>query len=344
MHNRSPRQIGYFVALVSALSIVFLVWLDIVTGPDVHIGLYYPVPVLFTAWYSGRRLGIVLALLCIVAWLFRDLHHGILYANLTYAYPNAVIKMPLLFTAVCLVSHFHELQKKLSLMVDQRTRSLRDLTLRLSQAEEIERDRLAHDVHDSLGQSLTLLKLNLSTAVQEAHAGRGDSARLEQAVDLVTGLIEKSRTLTFDLHPTMLDTLGLVPTLRQYGQQFGQQLGIEVTVNEEGISRLVPSPIVGYLFRAVKELMTNAAKHARPKDLIISVRWLGDGVRIVVDDDGAGFDVHKSLGEKIPLGIGLSGIRERVNSLQGALSVESVIGSGTRVVIDLPNVVEGSKS
>jgi signal transduction histidine kinase len=336
----NARDIAVFIAVLALLASI--VWADWTTGPDVHLALYYCLPALVAAWVIGRGAGFVMAVVTTGVWLKADLLGATRYAHSSYAYLNSIIRLPALMAAVYLLSAFHQMRNHLAEQVARRTRALRDLSLRLSQAEESERDRLARDVYDGLGQSLTLLKLNLAGVISEAQVGKVPLQRMEEAVTLVSNLIERSRTLTFELHPTMLDTLGLVPTLQHYGHQFSRQAAVEVIINQEGDPTALPGAMTSYLFRAVKELMTNAAKHGGAREIIISLYWNSDRVRIVVDDDGTGFNPDASARLGTPPGIGLAGIRERIASLQGTVSVESSAGSGARVVIDLPATEKGS--
>jgi two-component system sensor histidine kinase DegS len=153
---------------------------------------------------------------------------------------------------------------------------------------------------------------------------------------LVNELIQRSRTLTFELHPAMLDDLGLAPTLRRYAQEFSRHARIEVTVSEVGPPRKLPTAVASYLFRAIKELLHNAAKHGRANEIVASLHWEPQLLRAVIDDDGAGFDPGSVLAPGGARGLGLAGIRERLIALGGSLRLESGAGQGTRAVLELP--------
>lgn len=271
-----------------------------------------------------------MALLCAAAWLVAELNGPAHYTRLSHAVFNTFTRLMVLLLTAFMLSAFKDLSSRLVELVDQRTRALRDLSIRLSQAEESERSRIAHDVHDGLGQVLTLLKLNLGNAIAEYSKASLPTQRLEELVALVSSLIDHSRTLTFDLHPTMLETLGLLPTLRQYAEQFSRQTQVEVTISEAGKCGQPPAVLSGYIFRATKELMTNAVKHGHASQIVVSVFWKNKSVRVMVDDDGAGFDPASVAPGVGKTGIGLAGIRERIQALQGALTIESVLGGGTR--------------
>jgi signal transduction histidine kinase len=255
------------------------------------------------------------------------------------AYWNAAIRVAFFVLAAWLLSRFKELRDHLHAMVEARTQSLRRLAAELSEAEDAERRRLAHDVHDGFSQMLSMLKLSLAAA----RGGESDE-RFDGAIATIDELIRRARTLTFDLHPAMLDHLGLVPTLRRYGEQFARPLGIDVTVTEVGSPHALAPTMTNYLFRAVKELLNNVAKHGqRATEAVVAVHWETAALRIVVDDDGAGFDAAAVAGA-VPgpgTGLGLAGIRERVASFGGSLRIESEPGQGTRAVLEVP-LVPGS--
>ena len=153
---------------------------------------------------------------------------------------------------------------------------------------------------------------------------------------MVNELIDRSRTLTFDLHPAMLDHLGLVPTLRQYAEQFARRANLEVTISDDGAVQPLAPPLANYLFRSVKELLSNAARHGKARQIVVSVYWAVSSLRIIIDDDGDGFDSSALFASQTGKGLGLVGIRERLLSLGGKLWLESTVGQGTRVGLELP--------
>jgi signal transduction histidine kinase len=211
----------------------------------------------------------------------------------------------------------------------------RQLAAQLSEVEDAERRRLAHDLHDSIGQTLSVIKLGLETGTRAIEEGAPARQVLTGPLELLGGLIQQIRGMTFDLHPAMLDDLGLVPTLRRYAEQFTERTGLTVTVSESGPRGVLPVAVRNYLFRAIKELLNNAAKHAAAREVVVGVHWLAGGVRVVVDDDGRGFDVEAALAPEQRRGLGLVGIRERMAALGGRLLLESQPGEGTRGMLEL---------
>lgn len=218
----------------------------------------------------------------------------------------------------------------------KREQELRALASELSSTEDRERRKLAHSIHDSLGQMLSVVKLQLVGLQGEAKGQHPIGTGLAEVVLLIDQLIQQARSLTFDLYPAMLDDLGLVPTLHWYRNQFSQQTGIRVEIAEFGQPLAVSTPVLTYLFRAIKELLHNVAKHARAKEAVLSVHWQRQGVRIVVVDDGCGVDTSQLADHSSPSGgLGLVGIRERIASLGGTFVFESWPARGTQVILEV---------
>src|SRR5262249_39119504 len=161
----------------------------------------------------------------------------------------------------------------------------------------------------------SLMKINLDAAALEAPEGTKLRSRLSDCAKSADDLIRQTRTLTFDLHPAMLDDLGLVATLERYSREFMQRAEIEVMITENGRRRPLAWPLANSLSRAVKELLNNAARHGHADEIVIAVHWEFSCVRIVVDDNGAGFDATTALHPESRRGLGLPGIEERLASL-----------------------------
>jgi signal transduction histidine kinase len=277
-----------------------------------------------------------MAVFTAIAWVIAELRGAATYSRPSIAYVNATTRLTFFLMAVTLLSAFKDLSTRLGILVEQRTRSLRRLASQLSEAEDSERSRLAYDIHDGLSQNLSVLKMSLAATLPQTTEGTSSRQRITDALALVDDLIDRTRTLTFDLHPAMLDHLGLVPTLRRYAEQFSPRANVEVLVSEDGDPRRLPGPIANYLFRSAKELFNNAAKHGHARQIVAVVHWSARHVRIVIDDDGGGFDAAEAFNPGSAKGLGLAGMRERLLSLGGGIRLESTAGQGTRVVVELP--------
>jgi two-component system sensor histidine kinase UhpB len=134
-----------------------------------------------------------------------------------------------------------------------------------------------------------------------------------------------------------LDDLGLLPALRWYvGQYNGRHPELTVTLNAERLPKRLPTEHETVLFRAVQEALTNVARHARATQATIELRQEARGVRLTIRDNGMGFDVNTPPKYQRGSGLGLVGMRERVALVGGTCTVESELGRGTRIIVDLP--------
>jgi signal transduction histidine kinase len=226
---------------------------------------------------------------------------------------------------------------------------LHALSRRLVEVQESERRHIARELHDEIGQTLTGLKLLLEMAVRPAAAqprlrGRGngaaDAARLAETLgearSLVADLMGRVRALSLELRPTMLDDLGLLPTVLWHIERYTGQTGIGVGFQHSGIDRRFPAEVETAAYRIVQEALTNVARYAGVRDVAVRC-WLDQAhLCVQVEDKGAGFDPEAALAAGATSG--LAGMRERASLLGGTLSIESAPGAGTRVRADLPLV------
>ena len=327
-----------------------LAYVDVITPPDLSLALFYLLPVAAATWLSGRGAGYLVASAGALIWLIADLQGAAGVMHISFAYWNALSRFAFFIFSVPILSSWRTQGDRLAKMVAERTMeltaevaerqraeaALRQLAAQLSAAEDAERCRVAYDLHDGLAQMLSLLKMNLETAVAGSGPAAPQAERFADSVRMVDELIHQTRNLTFELHPAMLDDLGLVATLHGYVRDFGQRAAIEVTVSEQGTSRPLPATMAHFLFRAVKELMNNAARHGKASEIVAAVHWEPKRLRVVVDDDGCGFDFAALPERSGPRGLGLPGIAERLISLGGDMHVESGAGQGTRVILEAP--------
>ena len=347
------------VITAAALGMLFLLgWADVASGPDVHLGILYIIPVLFAAWYGGRWPGYFVNLSATLVWLkttelIRSDHSAlqlVLGKGLFFESVNLIIRMIFYAILVELLVLLRSVGQELEQSVRDRTielrleiadrlraqESLRKLAAQLSAAEDVERRKLAYDIHDALSQMLGLVKMNLETVVAETATDSRQFDRLSDVVKTVDDLIRQTREMTFDLHPSMLDHFGLIPTLQRFAQDYSNRTHAEVSVTETGDRADLPGSLASYLFRAIKELVNNAVRHGNAREIIVAVHWDPGRMRTVVDDDGEGFDPVKATEPRARRGLGLAGIDERLTSFGGKMSIESQPGSGARIILEVP--------
>ena len=216
--------------------------------------------------------------------------------------------------------------------VEIRQRVARDALQRVVNAQELERRRLARELHDETGQALTSILLGLR-GLEEVHDAAALKATVAEVRDLVRSTLQDVRRLAVELRPTALDDFGLVAALERLTDNFAEQTGIavEFVSNLPGDGRFAPE-VETVLYRLVQESLTNIVKHARAKSVSIVLTRKPESVSVIVEDDGVGFDPGRETGD----GIGLLGMRERVGLFGGRVVLESRPGAGTTIVAEVP--------
>jgi PAS domain S-box-containing protein len=225
-------------------------------------------------------------------------------------------------------------REELAARVAEATAELRNVSRRLLQVQEDERRHLARELHDEIGQTLTGLQLRLQASAREMEGEQGGhahvSAALAESAALVRGLTEQVRTLSMDLRPAVLDTLGLLPALLWHVERYQSLTGILVDLRHVGVERRLPPAVEIAAYRVVQEALTNIARHAGAGEASVQL-LASDGVlTVVVRDRGRGFDPDAT-----PSDGGVGGMRERVALLGGSFEIESSLGEGTLVRAEL---------
>ena len=199
----------------------------------------------------------------------------------------------------------------------------------LIKAQETERCRIAHELHDQIGQALSAVKINLG-AIQKYPCEL--TPRLADSLEILDSILQRVRDLSFDLRPTLLDDIGLEAALRWFGDRQAQRAGFHIRFALDPPSVRLCSDAELACFRIAQEALTNIMRHARAKHVVISLRQEGTVTCLQIQDDGVGFDVHNRDTHLAPgATFGLLGMQERVRLIGGRLQIESVAGQGTSV-------------
>jgi PAS domain S-box-containing protein len=207
---------------------------------------------------------------------------------------------------------------------------LRTLSHRLVSAQENERRKIARELHDEVGQSLTALKLCLDKISLSSSAG--DGSDLGEARKALRELMAQVRSMSLELRPTMLDDLGLLPTLLWHFKRYTAQTNVQVHFKHRGLRRDLPQETITAAYRIVQEALTNVARYAQVDEVLVVVRAEQDALLVEVEDQGVGFEIDDVASSSS----GLNGMRERALSLNGKLLVQSKPGEGTCVIAELP--------
>ena len=215
---------------------------------------------------------------------------------------------------------------------------LSDMVVAAEKTREQEKSRVARELHDELGQALTMMRMDVAWCKANlAGAAPSAPAKLERMENLLKTTVAATRRIASDLRPLMLDDLGLVPALEWLAQNMSQRAGVpcEFSIDDPAIS--LPPAQSTAVFRIVQEALTNIAKHAHATHASVTVRREGPTLAIAVEDNGVGFTTDDP---RKPESFGLLGLRERISLLHGAASIRSSPGAGTRIVVTIPLAVE----
>jgi signal transduction histidine kinase len=217
--------------------------------------------------------------------------------------------------------------------VDASRRVERDALRRAVAAQELERSRLARELHDETGQSLTSILLTLR-AIEDAETAEERASAVGAVREQLVDTLQSVRRLAVELRPAALDDFGLQPALERLAATVGERTGLDVQVESALGGDRLPPPVETAVYRIVQEALTNAVKHAEARHASIVLSRKNERVTVMVEDDGRGFDPAAAT-----QGIGLVGMRERVQLLDGRLVVESSPesnGQGTTLVAEIP--------
>jgi signal transduction histidine kinase len=214
---------------------------------------------------------------------------------------------------------------------DMSERVARESLRRVVSAQELERRRLARELHDETGQALTSILLGLKP-IEDSMNDDTALAAVADLRNLVVATLQDVRRLAVELRPSALDDFGLVTALERLTETFAEQTGIAVDLESALANERLPSETETALYRIVQESLTNVLKHARAQRVSISLTRKGGSVTAVIEDDGTGFDPERTDQDTF----GLTGMRERVALLDGTLQVESSEGGGTTLFVAVP--------
>jgi two-component system, NarL family, sensor histidine kinase DegS len=204
------------------------------------------------------------------------------------------------------------------------------------QAQESERQRLSRQMHDGPAQALSNFILQTEIAMRLFDVDQNKAREeLDSLKVAATGTFRKVRDFIFELRPMMLDDLGLIPTLKRYVDSWKDQVGIEARLMVTGKERRLESYEEVMIFRAVQELLNNAARFSAATSVKVQVDMGDSVIKVAVDDDGKGFDVDNITEKR---GMGLKVIRDRVEMLGGSMVLDSIVGQGTRISLQLPTI------
>ena len=206
---------------------------------------------------------------------------------------------------------------------------------------EAEHARIAHNLHDGAAQSLNVVRLKIAALANRAGAGTQAAplGELKEILQIIDQVNQDIRSLEFELSPPVLRQLGLVPALCWLGEEMQRSYVLDVSVSDDGEDKPLDQPNRAAIFRAVRELLINVAKHAKVKTAHVDAQRVERSVVVTVSDMGAGFDASDvNLIEAT--GLGLASVRERIEFCGGSVTVDSAPGAGTVSTLIMPLAME----
>ena len=222
--------------------------------------------------------------------------------------------------------------------VQQKDKIRGELLLELFSIQEMERKRIARELHDETSQSLASLAASLEATIGVLPASSDKvRARLRKAQTLSISILDEIHRLTYELRPTLLDDLGLVAAARWLADNNLMVAGVKINFKTVGKEKRLPLQLEATLFRVIQEAVSNIAKHAQARNVSISLHFKKNAIAVHIRDDGIGFDVEEAISSiNRPRGLGLLGMKERIELMSGTLSIRSRPGGGgTKIDIEI---------
>jgi len=208
----------------------------------------------------------------------------------------------------------------------------RRLSAELVRAQEAERKHISRELHDEVGQTLTALGIEIGNIRRLRHGPDSEfEEHADAAKDLAQGTLKTVREMAMGLRPSMLDDSGLVPALRWQVREFSKRTGVAVDLQTDGILDGLGEPVSTCIYRVVQEALTNCARHANAHNVRVVIHGKGNRVHLAIQDDGVGFDLSDETD-----GLGIVGIKERVQDLGGIVKITSEVHRGTLLLIEIP--------
>lgn len=255
--------------------------------------------------------------------------HSFLLRMMAFTLGLGIIVAVLTTRRVAVLERKHDEQTK---QIEETQNNLRRLSRRLVQAQELERQALSRELHDEVGQTMTALGMELGR-LETIRSLSVDAfrSRIEEARRLNADAMRSLRDLAMGLRPSMLDDIGIEAALQWQGREFSRHTGVPATVHVDGSLDHLSDSQRTCIYRVVQEALTNCARHAKAKHVLVSLRTNEHGVVVIVEDDGVGFNPAAARG-----GLGLLGMQERVQELEGKVAITSQRNQGTTIQVELP--------
>lgn len=226
-------------------------------------------------------------------------------------------------------------RKKVQEQLESSYKEIRQLTDHLQKIREEERKNIAREIHDELGQQLTVLKMDISWLNKRiTNADELTSQKLKNLADMLNGTVKSVRRISSELRPSLLDDLGLVATMEWQLKEFEEHSGIKTTFLANETEKQLPDKIKTGLFRIFQESLTNVARHSDAQRVDVNLQQSDNRIVLSIEDNGKGFDKKKTAGKRT---LGILGMKERTEMMGGEYEIKSTPGQGTTVLVEIPS-------
>jgi two-component system NarL family sensor kinase len=239
----------------------------------------------------------------------------------------------LLAIILFLIYNRYRLQQKNKLLAELGNQQIKMFNTVVS-LQDKERKRIAEDLHDGLGSTLSTIQLNLERLKDKTlDLDKSQQEQYNLALSLSNEAVKELRNVAHNLMPSALTKLGLIPALQNHIDQIQKHSGIDVNIENHGLDRRLEPTMEMSIFRIMLEIMNNIVKHSKAKEVVIQFVKFDDRLNITVEDNGIGFDTKTSSSSE---GMGIRSIASRIEFMKGSYSIDSEKGFGTTYIIDIP--------
>jgi signal transduction histidine kinase len=306
--------------------------LSLIAGPG-HLPTVRPLPAILPALPPSVRAALAGPTVLCLPLLWKGLQQGVILGTVGTTRPA-----PDLDFAAALAGQAAVALTNVGLFetVRRHELELRELSERQVQLREETLRAVSRELHDGVGQALAAIKVDLASIEQTGEEGAGVRERVREVQTQVTELIQEVRRMSQLLRPSMLDDLGLIPSLRMLVESVGARAGIAITLTAPPTEQRLPPAIEVLLFRVTQEALTNMVKHAHARSGHVELRIETTRALLTITDDGVGFDAERLRRDHPPNGVGLLGMRERVAYHRGWIDIRSRPREGVRITLGIP--------
>ncbi len=298
-------------------------------------GSLFAIPIIYAAyvfWWRGALVAWVLSMVVVVPRIFTYRHDPLaLFENIFY------LLIPLLLVIYFSVERNWRQKERKALA--EREAERRSYTLQVLKAQEDERHRIAQELHDDPTQTLLVIANRVQALVSDGLGSDNPQQKkeLEWIRDANISVSEELKRICLDLRPSVLDDLGLIAALRWTVEELNHTSPIRASLDISGVEPAIPSEKEVTLFRIVQEALNNVRRHSQATTARVEVQFINDAIKIRIIDDGTGFAMEKISAELRSGGkLGLRGMKERTQLLNGKFEISSEIGRGTIISIEMP--------